>query len=205
MTFESAVAFVLALALWVLIPGPAILAIIGRSLTAGLKSALKLIVGVLLGDLFYITIVLFGLAAIGRTLGDLFLVVRLLGAGYLIFLGLRLWLKDPKGNDLPSGGKKVDGYKTFLTGFSLTLGNPKAMLFHLGFLPTFFNLSAIDVWDALLIMLIFVAVLGTSLTLYAYGASRARVLFNSRKKMRLLNRGAGTIMIGAGIAVAAKR
>jgi threonine/homoserine/homoserine lactone efflux protein len=52
MTFESAVAFSLALFIWVLIPGPAILAIVGRSLTTNLKSALKLIVGILLGDLF---------------------------------------------------------------------------------------------------------------------------------------------------------
>ena len=60
MNFESAVAFTAALLVWVIIPGPAILAIVGRSVTSGFRSALKLIAGILLGDLFYISIALFG-------------------------------------------------------------------------------------------------------------------------------------------------
>ena len=205
MSFESAIAFFLALFVWVLIPGPAILAIVGRSLTAGLKSALKLIVGILLGDLFYITIVLFGMAAVGKLLGDLFYVIRMIGACYLIFLGLRLWLKDPKFNSHIPDDEKPDRYKTFLAGFSITLGNPKAILFHLGFLPTFFNLPVISLLDAFLIILIFVAVLGSSLTIYAYAASKARLFFRDERKIRILNRGAGTILIGAGIAVVTKK
>jgi len=54
MTPESCVGFMLALLIWVAIPGPAILAVIGRSLSSGLKPALLLIIGILLGDLFYI-------------------------------------------------------------------------------------------------------------------------------------------------------
>ena len=204
MTLESAMAFSLALLVWVLIPGPAILAIIGRSLTQGFKSALLLIVGVLLGDLFYLTIVLFGLAAIGKIVGDLFYVIRLIGAIYLIILGLRLWFKDTEfQNDVPDEDKP-DYYKIFLTGFSITLGNPKAILFHLGFLPTFFDLPAIDVPDAFCIIMMFLAVLGSSLIGYAYAASKARLFFNDRQKIRILNRGAGTILIGAGVTVAAK-
>ena len=205
MTFESAVAFSLALLIWVLIPGPAIFAIVGRSLTAGLKPALKLIVGILLGDLFYITIVMFGMAAIGKTLGNLFVVIRMIGACYLVFLGLRLWFKATESDRPVPYDEKPDRYKTFLAGFSITLGNPKAILFHLGFLPTFFNLSVISIWDAFLIILIFVAVLGSSLTIYAYAASKARLFFRDRRKILMLNRSAGTILIGAGIAVATKK
>ena len=205
MTFESAIAFSLALLIWVLIPGPAIFAIVGRSLTAGLKPALKLIIGILLGDLFYITIVLFGMAAVGKILGNLFVVIRMIGAYYIIFLGLRLWSKAPKFDSPVPYDEKPDRYKTFLAGFSITLGNPKAILFHLGFLPTFFNLSVISIWDAFLIILIFVAVLGSSLTIYAYAASKARLFFRDRRKILMLNRSAGTILIGAGIAVATKK
>ena len=205
MTYESAIAFSLALLIWVLIPGPAIFAIVGRSLTTGLKSSLKLIVGILLGDLFYITIVLFGMAAIGKILGDLFYVIRMIGASYLIFFGLRLWFKNSKFNNCVPNDEKPDHYKTFLAGFSITLGNPKAILFHLGFLPTFFNLSVINILDAFLIILIFVVVLGSSLTSYAYAASKARLFFKDQRKIRILNRGAGTILIGSGIAVASKK
>ena len=205
MTDESALSFALALVLWVFIPGPAILAIIGRSLTAGFGSSLKLIVGILLGDLFYLSLVLGGLAAVGKALGGVFLAIKMIGAVYLIFLGLQLWFKDPAaGRDLPDN-EGAGHYKTFLAGFSITLGNPKAILFHLGFLPTFFNLPALTVRDALLIALIFISILGSSLVLYAYAAGRARRLFRDQRKMRLLNRGGGTLMIGAGIAVAVKR
>lgn len=205
MTVESAIAFTLALLVWVAIPGPAIFAIVGRSLTTGLSSALKLIVGILLGDIFYISIVLFGMAAIGKILGDLFFVIRMMGATYLIFLGLRLWIKDSKFGRPASAAKTPDRYKSFLAGFSITLGNPKAILFHLGFLPTFFDMTMIRVWDAFLIILIFLAVLGSSLTIYAIAASRARVFFRDPRRIRILNRSAGTLLIGAGIAVAAKK
>ena len=137
MTFESGAMFAMALVVWVLIPGPAIFAIVGRSLTSGFRSAVHLIVGILLGDLFYITIVLFGMAAIGRVLGDFFFIVRMFGACYLVVLGLRLWFKNPAFVNERNASKKPERYKSFLAGFSITLGNPKAILFHMGFLPRF--------------------------------------------------------------------
>lgn len=205
MNSDAAIAFSAALCIWVLIPGPAIFAIVGRSLTTGLKSALKLIVGILLGDLFYISLVLFGLTAVGKVLGDLFYVIRLLGAAYLIFLGIRLWLKAPAFQYSVPTNNKPQHFKSFLAGFSITLGNPKAMLFHLGFLPTFFDLSAIGILDAFAIVLIFVTILGSSLVIYAYAASKARSYFEDPRKIRILNRSAGTMLIGAGIAVAVKK
>jgi len=205
MTIELAITFFLALLIWVIIPCPAIFAIVGRSLTTGFKSALKLIAGILLGDIFYISIVLFGMAAIGKILGDLFFVIRMMGASYLVFLGLRLWFKDSKLKYSVPTGEKPDRYKSFLAGFSITLGNPKAILFHMGFLPTFFNLTVISVLDAFLIILIFMTVLGSSLTIYAYAASKARLFFRDQRKIRILNRSAGAILIGAGIAVATKK
>jgi threonine/homoserine/homoserine lactone efflux protein len=204
MTLESAISFSMALILWVLIPGPAILAIVGRSLTAGLKPALKLIVGILIGDLFYISVVLLGITAVGKILGEFFYIIRILGALYLVFLGTKLWLKTPEFQTPASTNGKPDHYQSFLSGFSITLGNPKAILFHLGFLPTFFDLSDISMLDALMIIIIFVSILGSSLVFYAYSASKARLFFEDPYKNRLLNRGAGTMLIGAGVAVAAK-
>jgi threonine/homoserine/homoserine lactone efflux protein len=107
----------------------------------------------------------------------------MLGACYLIFLGLRLWLKDRKFNGHVPYDEKPDRYKTFFAGFSITLGDPKAIFFHLGLLPTFFNLAAINVLDAFLIILIFVAALSSSLTIYAYAASKARLFFRDQRKI----------------------
>ena len=135
----------------------------------------------------------------------MFFVVRMLGAAYLVILGLKLWFKDSIIRHSAPAEVKPDRYTSFLTGFSITLGNPKAILFHLGFLPTFFDLSAIGVLDAFWVIAIFMTVLGCSLSFYAYTSSRARSFFNDRRKTIILNRSAGTLLIGAGIAVAAKR
>ena len=70
-SFETALAFTAALLVWVLIPGPAILMVVGRSLSSGFRSTVGLILGILLGDVFYILLVFMGLAALGQILGDL--------------------------------------------------------------------------------------------------------------------------------------
>lgn len=205
MTAESTLAYLAALLLWVCIPGPAVMAIAARSMSGGLRPAFKLMAGILLGDLFYLCLALFGLAAIGKMMGEFFYIVRMAGAAYLIFLGVGLWLKDTRLDDSQLVGKRPDGLKSLLAGFGLTLGNPKAILFHLGFLPTFFDLSQITLLDAGAIILIFMLVLSSSLSAYAYAAFRAGTLFRGPRALRLLNRTSGTILIGAGVAVAAKR
>ena len=205
MSIDSLITFCCALLIWVVIPGPAILAIIAKSLTSGLKSSLSLIIGILLGDVFYITLVIIGMTAIGKFLGDFFVFIRFAGALYLIYLGLSLWFKD---TDLVCSTSKKgsrDEYKNFLTGFSITLGNPKAILFHLGFLPTFFDLSAINLTDAFLIIFVFLVMLGTSLSFYALVATKLKLFVKDQQKVRILNRGAGTIFIGTGVALATKQ
>jgi len=204
MTLEAALAFIAALLLWVLLPGPAILMVVGRSLSSGFRSTISLIGGILLGDLFYMSLVFLGLAALGQILGEFFVVVRVLAAIYLIYLGISLWRKDP-GKPFATRAAPGDAVKSFLTGFGITLGNPKAILFHLGFLPTFFDLPALSALDALAIMGMFVAVLGTAFTTYAYAASKAGAFFLDPSRMRILNRASGTLLIGAGAAVLIKR
>ncbi len=204
MTLESTLAFISALLLWILIPGPAILMVVGRSLSGGFRSTFSLIGGILLGDVFYMSLVFLGLAALGQVLGEFFVVVRVLAAIYLIYLGISLWRKKPEkphGPDVGSG----DSMRNFASGFGITLGNPKAILFHLGFLPTFFNLPALTGFEAMSIIAIFVAVLGSAFAIYAYLAGRAAGFFQVPSKIRILNRVSGTLLIGAGVAVLAKR
>lgn len=202
-SFETALAFAAALLVWVLIPGPAILMVVGRSLSSGFRSTVGLILGILLGDVFYILLVFMGLAALGQILGEFFIVVRILAAIYLIYLGVSLWRKAPTA--LAARPAPGDSVKSFATGFGITLGNPKAILFHLGFLPTFFDLQSLSVLDGLMIIGLFLTVLGTALVTYAYAASRAARFFKTPGTMRLLNRTSGTLLIGAGAAVLLKR
>ncbi len=204
MSSDTALTFVAALLLWVLIPGPAVLMVVGRSLSSGFKSTTGMIFGILLGDVFYMILVFLGLFSIGQILGDFFFVIRILAAIYLIYLGVHLWCANPQ-TTLSSQPAPNDVIKSFIAGFGITLGNPKAILFHLGFLPTFFDLPSLSILDAVTIIGLFLAVLGTAFVAYAYAASRAAGLFRNPRAMRMLNRASGTLLIGAGATVLLKR
>lgn len=204
MSFETALAFVAALLVFVMVPGPAILMVVGRSLSNGLRSTVGMIFGILLGDVFYMLLVFLGLATLGQMLGESFFIVRILAAIYLIYLGIRIWRGDHE-VALATEPSPTDTIKSFATGFGITLGNPKAILFHLGFLPTFFDLPSLSILDAVTIMALFLAVLGTAFVAYAYAASKAAGFFRNPRAMRILNRTSGTLLIGAGATVLLKR
>ncbi len=111
---------------------------------------------------------------IAQALGDLFLVVKICGGAYLVFLGVKLWVKKP---ELVSGkyGKRTGlGWGNFTSGLVITLSNPKVILFYCGFLPTFLDLSLLTLIDLMVVVAIVTTVLASVLGIYAFLASAAR-------------------------------
>ena len=187
-------------------PGPGVFATVGRALFQGFGPTLVFIAGIMTGDFLYLLFAFTGLAVIAHQFGDFFLVVRLIGGGHLIYLGVRLWFAPPAAVETvsaPSGNRGGNRGKAFLSSVVLTFGNPKVILFYLGLLPTFVDLARLSIADMGLPTAMFLGVLGSTLAAYAYAAARARRLFRSKTAMKRLNRGAGTILIGSGGAVAA--
>jgi threonine/homoserine/homoserine lactone efflux protein len=92
----------------------------------------------------------------------------------------------------------------FLGGLFLTLGNPKAILFYLGFLPAFIDLKALTANDIGIIAAIDASVLIFTMTVYALLSSSARLLFRSSRAIRYFNRSAGSVMIGTGVFIAVR-
>ncbi len=197
------VTFTVALALAVATPGPGAAVVIGRALAVGFRGAVPVVLGLVIGDLIYLSLACFGLAAVARTFGALFLVVRFAGAAYLLYLAWRMW--TARGGlavaDPASAGRPV---RTFLTGLSVTLGNPKPILFYLALLPTVVDLRRLTLPGFFELMAICVVVLLAIMGGYAFAAARARRLFASPRAGRLLNRGAASVMAGAAVAIAAK-
>jgi len=204
MTIESALAFTVAMFILAASPGPGVFATVAQALAGGFRSALDVIFGIVAGDLIFLLLAVYGLSALARTLGELFVVVKLAGGGYLIWLGIKLWLTKP----IPPGEQNVanhqPGNQRMLGGLVITLGNPKVILFYAGFLPTFMDLGRLTVGDVCIVAGLVATVLVLTLGIYAYSAARARVLFTKPRAMRNLNRGAGTIMVGAGVTIATR-
>jgi threonine/homoserine/homoserine lactone efflux protein len=204
MTLASTLAFIAAVFVLGITPGPAVVAISARALASGLLPAFAFNLGVVAGDLVLMLLAVFGLAAVAQALGPWFVVVRVAGGLYLIWLGWRLWTATPEAPGIEPVAPARAFRRNAMGGFVLTLGNPKAIVFYAAFLPTFVDLARIDGADIAIIAAVIAGVLTVTNMTYGVLAARARGLFRSARAMRNLNRGAGTMMIGAGAVVAAQ-
>ncbi|WP_438480442.1 LysE family translocator [Oleiharenicola lentus] len=206
MHFSVLAAFTVALAIAVALPGPGIFAVVSCAIGRGFREALAMIGGLILGDLIYFTLAVLGMAALARSMGELFIAVKLTGAAYLIWLGVKLWRERPAAlvsSETAGPGKR--GYRrSFVGGFLVTISNPKTIAFYAGLLPTFIDLGKISASDAVAMAGIVVLTVGAIPAVYAYAAASSRRFFNSPSRLRLLNRTAGTMLIGSGVTVATR-
>ncbi|ARN83184.1 LysE family translocator [Methylocystis bryophila] len=191
------------LALAAATPGPAIVSIITTAIARGWKPAAALALGVALGDLPLAMLVLLGLAFVAQYLGWFFGLIKLVGAAYLLWLGLQLWFSKNEAID-SSESVETRGARDFLMGFGISLGNPKAIFFHAGVMPLLLDLGHVTALEVYSVALIILCVdLGVCFG-YAIAGVRARGFFRTPRRVRLMNRAAGSAMIGTGILVASR-
>ena len=188
----AAAVFVLAIT-----PGPGVFATVARGMASGFAQAAAVAAGIVCGDLIFLFLALFGLSAIADLLGDFFLLVRYLGSAYLIFLGLRLLLSRPRHlpEELVTGRAAANN---FVSGLAITLGNPKVILFYLGFLPGFLDMQKMNTASIFLIAAIVSMVLSSVLLGYGFLAAQSRSFLTGCRARQTLNRGSGAIMISTG-------
>jgi threonine/homoserine/homoserine lactone efflux protein len=176
-------------------PGPGVIAIVARALGSGFKSVVPGTLGILTGDLILMTLSAFGLALMAQAMGQLFLIVKIAGALYLVALGYRYWTAD-----VPEHGDVVpqSAGRGFLAYLGLTLGNPKAIAFFVALLPVAVNPHTLGLAGYLqLCAATFVLIPAITLGYAALAAQLSRFVA-SRKARRRINKGAGAVMAGAG-------
>ncbi len=214
MNLTSIISLSVAMLILAASPGPGVFATVARSLASGFRPALAVITGIVIGDIIYLMFAIWGLSIVAQTLGELFVVVRICGGIYLFWLGLKIWFSKPLEKEAKTktetgtgtGQLKAQHSQSgnIISGLLITLSNPKVILFYCGFLPTFIDLSILKGIDILLIVCVITIVLSSVLTIYAYMASHARLIFSSPRAIKRLNRSAGGVMMATGIAIAAK-
>lgn len=204
MSLASYLALALAVFILALTPGPVVVATVARSLFSGLGASIAFVAGVAAIDLAYLLLAVFGLSAISSVLGELFIAIKILGAAYLIYLGIRLWID--RTHEMQIAGAPVPRrfWKSFTEGALVDLGNPKIILFYAAFLPTFADLGALGSGDVAGMAAVVVGILIATNLGFAWLASRARALIRSRRAVTAINRTSGTLMIGAGAWVATR-
>lgn len=199
--------FAVALSIAVALPGPGIFSIVSCAIGRGFRPALAMTSGIVVGDVIFFTLAVLGLAALARSLGELFFFVKLAGALYLIWLGVKLWRAQPEeaGDAATGAALPQRSYgRDFVAGFLVTISNPKTIGFYAGLLPTFVDLETLTWVNAVAMGGIVVLVVALIPAAYALAAARSRRFFQSARSLRVLNRAAGTMMIGSGITVATR-
>lgn len=199
MTFDTWLAFALASAVAVAIPGPVVIFVVGRAAAGGWRAALPTVAGVALGDAASLGLTLLGLGAIMAASAAAFIVVKWLGAGYLLWLGWRLW-RAPAEAPPPLSARRA-----FRDAFVVTVLNPKSIGFFVAFLPQFLDPLLPLAGQGTALLLTFVA-LGTLNVLgYAALATRLSGAIRRPRVRRWMNRAGGGAMMGAGLATALAR
>ena len=198
MNLHLFLAYSLAVAILVLMPGPIVTLVVANSLSHGSRSGLATVAGASIGNAILLGATAVGLVAFFALLSEIFEVVRWAGAAYLIWLGVKAWRTHGGRGLALAPAAEPSSRAVFLQGFLIAITNPKAMVFYVAFLPQFID-THLPAGPQLLVMIgtmIIMALLSD--TAYALLAGRARGWFTAPGRRRLQGRITGTLLIGVG-------
>ncbi|MCO6176786.1 LysE family translocator [Ciceribacter sp. RN22] len=203
MTAATLLAYAGALFIAAAIPGPGMTAIVARALGSGFRPTFFMGLGLILGDLCYLTAVVLGLSYVAQTFVTPFLVIKYAGAVYLGYIAYKLWTAGLLPQEVQA--RKGGGLgASFLSGLFVTLGNPKTMLFYVALVPTLIPLQSIGPADYAALAGITFVVLLAVLIPYIVLAARARTLLKQPSALKLLNRVAGSILASTAAYIAVR-
>ncbi len=203
MTLASLAIFAGALLVAAGSPGPSIAALVARVLTRGPADVLPFLAAMWVGEAIWLSLAVLGLSAIAESFHYLFVAIKWVGVAYLLYLAGKMWVAPAatEGGRLPEARSAG---KLFFAGITVTLGNPKIMMFYVALLPTIIDLNAVTVagWAELVAVMLAVLVV-VDLAWVAF-AARARHFLTSPRAVRIANRTSAGLMAGAAVAVATK-
>lgn len=185
-------------------PGPNVGALVARVISRGHKGVFPFMFGLWLGDAIWLSLAVWGLAALANTFHTAFLILKYVGVAYLIYLSWKMWIAPvdevADENAIPRQG---EAGKLFLSALAITLGNPK-IVFYLAILPTVVDITHVSLvgWAELLVVMF--AVLAAVDTAWVVLAAQARRFLRSPRMMRIANRTSAGMMAGAAVAIATR-
>jgi len=205
MTLTGFLAYAAALAVAAAIPGPGVTALVARALGSGFSASFAMSLGLVLGDIVWLTAVVLGLALAAQAFGMAFLAIKWLGVAYLAWLAFTFWRSGIGVAKVEARGGARGFIVNFLAGLTLTLGNPKTMIFYIAITPNLVDIRAISLADYALLVAVTVVVLLIVLVPYLVLAAKARGFLQSPRGLKILSRGAAAFMFGAAAAIAARQ
>ena len=199
----SLLGFIAAALIVLVTPGPGVLYVVARSLSQGQRAGLVSVLGLSSGALVHVAAATVGLSAILLTSATAFGIVKALGAGYLIYLGIRTLLahRTAAGVDIAAPRSR---YRLFIDGVAVSVLNPKLAVFFLAFLPQFVEPGRGSVSQQVLFLgLLYVALALMTDSAYALLAGRFRRWLGGKATQGpLLQYASGGVYLGLGLSTA---
>ena len=199
---DALLAFAIASIVLFLVPGPAVAYIVNRAVVDGRATAFASVAGLELGNFVHVLAATAGLSAILATSATAFTIVKWLGAGYLVLVGLKTLTSRPP--TLGSGGLSITRRRAFVQGVVVNTLNPKVALFFLSFLPQFVRPDRGPAWSQALVLGAVFVVLGCLMDgAWAVLADTVRhLLVRGRTQAFVRRYVSGTMFVGLGIVAA---
>ncbi len=203
MTLASVLVFAAALFVAAGSPGPSIAALVSRVLTKGWRDVLPFLVAMWVGETVWLSFAVAGLSAIAESFQPVFVAIKWIGVAYLLYLAWKMWFARTDGADgeLPESRSAA---KMFFAGLTVTLGNPKIMMFYVALLPSIIDLNGVTLIGWLELVAAMLIVLATVDILWIMLANKARKFLKSPRALRVANRISAGTMAGAAAAIATR-
>ena len=183
-------------------PGPVWVALLARSLSGGFQAAWPLALGVAIGDIFWPLVAVLGVAWLVTVFSGFMLVLKWVAVIVFVVMGIGLIRHADSALSANSRLTRPGRWAGFVAGLAVILGNPKAVLFYMGVLPGFFDLTTVTVWDmAAICTLSFMVPMVGNLVLAA-SVDRVRGLLKSPTAIRRMNLTAGWLLVAVGFVIA---
>lgn len=201
-------AFVIATSIFAYMPGPSTLYAAAQTIARGRRAGWFAALGIHIGGYVHVAAAAVGLAFVFEAVPPLYLALKLAGAAYLVWLGLRMFLARSDAAAAPNGAGQRSATRAFWESVSVEVLNPKTAIFYLAFLPQFADPSAaFPIWLQLLILGTVVNLMFSSAdAICVILADRIAAVFKaSGSASRIAQRLGGSVLVALGVNLALDR
>lgn len=204
MSLTALLVFVSVYAIAVATPGPGVAAVVARTLGRGMNGALPFVMGFVVGDLLWFVAAAAGLSVLAKTYAPLFVVLKVAGCAYLVWIAIQLWRSEPVLPEAGAAPSAESALAAFLGSLFLTLGNPKVMVFFLSIMPLVVKPEEISLVVGVELAVTIGLVISSIMLGYMLLANRARRMFRSKKAISVIQKANAGVLAGAAAVIATR-
>ncbi len=180
-------------------PGPSVLLATANSMNHGVKRTIGTILGDLSANTLQIILSSLGLASIIISSGEIFSLIKWIGVGYLIYMGIMKFISNPKIGQFNKKSSEKSFIKLYREGFFMSASNPKPIVFFAALFPLFIDQNLVFIPQVVILGITYLAIDGICLLTYVTFASKLRKYLENKEKIHLQNKIIGTLLILSGL------